>query len=207
MIYVVFIAFGKLQESIQYSNIRKYQPDYFDDLANNILESLNRLIRLLEIYLHEYVEKMECDFRLPELENLSIDHVLSFNYTDTYRKYYDREVRAKYCFIHGEAKESNVETCNLVLGIDEYLPQYRLDSDNQFVWFKKFYQRIYKGTGSEYLDWICQFEAKDNQVALRKPFIMDIHIYGHSLDVTDKDVLSKLILTDNTKTYIYNLLS
>ena len=27
--------------------------------------------------------------------------------------------------------------------------------------------------------------------------------YGHSLDVTDKDVLSKLILMKNTKTHIF----
>ena len=28
-------------------------------------------------------------------------------------------------------------------------------------------------------------------------------LYGHSLDVTDKDVLSKLILMDNTTTHIF----
>lgn len=198
-----FITFGKSPEATEFLSIRKYQPIYFDNLANKIYESLNRLIRLLEIYLHEYIEKLECDFRLPEMENLTIDHVLSFNYTDTYRKYYDRENRAEYCFIHGEAKESSVETCNLVLGIDEYLPSHRVDSDNQFVWFKKFYQRIYKGTGSEYLDWINQFEKVNREAGLSKTFYMDIYIYGHSLDVTDKDVLSKLIITENANTHIY----
>ena len=198
-----FIAFEKSPETTEVLSIKKYQPVYFDNLANKIYESLNRLIRLLEIFLYEYVEKLECNFRLPEMENLTIDHVLSFNYTDTYRKYYDREKRAEYCYIHGEAKESNVETCNLVLGIDEYLPSDRVDSDNQFVWFKKFYQRIFKRTGSEYLDWINQFEKVNREAGLSKTFYMDIYIYGHSLDVTDKDVLSKLILTENTNTYIY----
>ncbi len=174
-----------------------------DDMANSILEDLNRLTRLLEIYLHEFVEEEKRDYRLPDIEGFKFDHVLSFNYTDTYRKYYDKESNAQYCFIHGKAKESRVETCNLVLGIDEYLSNSRVDSDNQFVWFKKFYQRIFKETGSEYLDWINEFKNNNRHSGLSGPINMEIYIYGHSLDVTDKDILSRLILMDNAKTHIF----
>lgn len=180
-----------------------FEPRFFDYQAERVLESLNKLIRLLEIYLHEYVEKLDCKYRINDLDGRGIDRVLSFNYTDTYRKYYDPEGKAQYCFIHGKAKESSVETCDLVLGIDEYLPTDRIDSDNQFVWFKKFYQRIYKGTGSEYLDWINQFEDFNRKYQKAKPSEMRLTIFGHSLDVTDKDILSRLIMMENTKTDIF----
>ncbi|QUC66344.1 hypothetical protein JYE49_10795 [Aristaeella hokkaidonensis] len=38
--------------------------------------------------------------------------VISFNYTGTYRKYYDPEGKAKYCYIHGKTQNS---ICYLVL--------------------------------------------------------------------------------------------
>lgn len=31
----------------------------------------------------------------------------------------------------------------------------------------------------------------------------NVYFYGHSLDVTDKDVISKLILAKNSKTHIF----
>jgi len=180
-----------------------YEPRFFDYQAKRILESLNKLIRLLEIYLYEYVEKIDCRFRLPDIKSQNIDMVISFNYTGTYRKYYDPEGKAKYCYIHGKTQNSNLDDCNMVLGIDEYLQDSRVDLDNQFVWFKKFYQRIYKQTDSTYLDWINHFESFNETYKKGKPSHMDLYIYGHSLDVTDKDVLSRLILMDNTTTYIF----
>lgn len=180
-----------------------YAPQFFDHLAGVILEALNKTISLLEIYLHEYVEKIECHYRIKDLDSLGIDHVFSFNYTDTYKKYYDSIGEAKYCFIHGKTKEISDGTCNLVLGIDEYLPQERINSDNEFVWFKKFYQRIYKETGSEYLDWIKHVENFNKRCGKAKAASTEVYIYGHSLDVTDKDVLSKILLMENTTTTIF----
>ena len=180
-----------------------YLPQSFDDLASRVLDALNRLTRLLEIYLYECIEKSNCSLRIPEIKEIKPDYVLSFNYTDTYRKYYDPENKAQYCFIHGKTKNGSLEECDLVLGIDEYLPPERRDTDNEFVWFKKFYQRIYKETGSEYQDWINQFEDLNETYKLANPYYLDLFIYGHSLDVTDKDVLSRLIMMDNTITHIF----
>lgn len=189
------------------SDIRTHHftPLFFDYKADQIYEEMKRLTRLLEIYLHEYVQSKPRESMLPDIKDLKtkIDHVLSFNYTDTYREYYDPDGNAKYCFIHGKAKESNIETCNLVLGIDEYLSSDRKDDDNQFPWFKKFFQRIYKETGSEYIDWINA--VKISKEALKKAKLppTNIYIYGHSLDVTDKDVLVDLILMENSVTHIF----
>ena len=178
-------------------------PEFYDVLGNYLVDALNKMTHLLEIYLLEYVENIPCNTRLSDFDDKKIDYVLSFNYTNTYKNLYDIDGNAKYCFIHGKTMKGSTETCNLVLGIDEYLPLDRKDSDNQFVWFKKFYQRIYKETDSEYLDWIKRFEQ--NKVTDRNTLSdhMDIYIYGHSLDVTDKDVLSRLIMIEDSTTHIF----
>ena len=180
-------------------------PDSFKDgRVDGILADLNRLTRLLELYLVEYVETREVKKRLPEFENSLIDRVISFNYTDTYRKLYDKNGNAEYCFIHGKARgNADVNSCDLVLGINE---EQRYNSqlfDNSFVWFKKFYQRIYKGTGSEYIDWMEAFEKALQSMPKAEIPGNDLYIYGHSLDVTDKDVLEYLILAPKMTTHIY----
>ena len=182
---------------------RLYSPQTIDHYAEVVLDGLNRLIKLLQIYLYDYVEKSTCKYRLPDLGEIGVGRVLSFNYTDTFKKYYDPDGKIDYCFIHCKTQGDDFESCNLVLGIDEYLPRERRDIDNQYVWFKNFYQRIYKETGSEYLDWIHNFEHYCHQTRGASVSYLNIYIYGHSLDVTDKDVLSRLIMMENTKTHIY----
>ena len=180
-------------------------PDKFEDgRTDELLDELNRITRLLEIYLVEYVGKQKIKKRLPGMDGFT--HILSFNYTDTYQKLYDIEHRAQYCYIHGKArKTSSFEICNLVLGINEHLDQGKRDEENQFVWFKKFYQRIYKGTGSEYRNWLDDFDEMYGHVTEQYPgeFLNEIHLYGHSLDVTDKDILARMIKEKLTETIIY----
>ena len=176
-------------------------PDSFiDGRVDDLLKDLNRITRLLELYLADYVGELRIENQLPEFIKRSMTHVLSFNYTNTFRKLYDPEGKMQYCYIHGQAKrDGDVDGCSLVLGIDEYLPDERRDSDNAFVRFKKFYQRIYKVTSSEYFDWIDDYEKYLGTTRMKN----DLYIYGHSLDVTDKDVLQYLILSTNMTTYIF----
>lgn len=122
-----------------------------------LLTDLNRLTRCLEIYLSVYVEEITPKVKLPDIDKLGLHCVLSFNYTHTYERFYDidKSKKINYDYIHGETRtDSNIDNCNLILGIDEYLEGYAKDRDNEFIQFKKFYQRIYKKTGSKYVDWI-----------------------------------------------------
>ena len=173
--------------------------------APKLLDELNGLTRLLEIYLSELIEKKTVKVKLPECIEQDFTHVLNFNYTDTFKRLYDPQGELKYCYIHGKVeKDSNRERCNLVLGIDEFLDSSRRDSDNAFVWFKNFYQRIFKDTGSEYIDWLNQFKViYSRSMASRERPVNEVFFYGHSLDITDKDVISWLILEPNTETTIY----
>lgn len=54
-----------------------------DDIRDKLYYDLNRFIRALEIYLADYVEKIECNRVSPDIEKMSFDKVLSFNYTKT----------------------------------------------------------------------------------------------------------------------------
>ena len=196
---------------------------YVDNYILRLEKDLNRLIRALEIYLTEFVGKIEIQSKIKEIEELSIDRVLSFNYTDTYEKQYGQGRRVDYNYIHGVAqKDSNIKANNMVIGIDEYLEGDARDKDIAFIGFKKYYQRILKATSSNYLDWLDIIQ-EDYETAMlkadhfkgsigmehRKAKPSDfacsstLYVFGHSLDVTDGDILRKLICNDNIRTKIF----
>lgn len=167
------------------------------------MTDLNRLIRCLEIYLSDYIKIEDCQ-PLKVIQDLKIDGVISFNYTNTFEVLYERNLDKKpeYDYIHGKASlDSNVNECNMVLGIDEYLQGEQRDKDNEFIQFKKFFQRIYKGTGSRYIDWLKNFNMIFEDINNRPD--LNIYVYGHSLDFTDADIFKRLILAKHAKTYIF----
>lgn len=219
----------------------------YKDLVEILELDLNRLNRALEIYLTEYVGKMECNLRSPDIEEIAVKRLgnsgriskaISFNYTDTYEKMYlpDKKLAEKYVdYIHGKAKaENTLEDNVLVLGIDEYLPPKRKNIDTRFISFKKYYQRIYKETGCRYKEWVDAIKAdyleflrmqeiarsqkkltyssnlnttlydlEEKNLEKEKCSIHNLYIFGHSLDITDKDVLRELMLNDNVHTVIF----
>lgn len=146
------IIWGKVH--LDYKSV-KFDIDDIQKLKDRLVQDLNKITRCLEIYLAHCVN-IEKNSTLALIEELDIHNVLSFNYTDTYKKLYDKGIKSiKYHHIHGIAKEEgNVETCNMILGIDEYLDDPLKNTDNEFVEFKKFFQRIFKGTGNIYTEWI-----------------------------------------------------
>lgn len=160
-----------------------------------------------------------------------ISNVISFNYTNIYEKVYLSKYPIYYSnkvdYIHGKANTNNtIETNNMVLGIDEYLGKKKRNKQIDFIAFKKFYQRIHKGTGCKYKEWTdsikeefadYQTELEKNQTEksmmnlkaiankLKKQYLNKHHVYifGHSLDITDKDILRDLIINDNVHTTIF----
>ena len=203
-----------------------------DRYSEYLRRELDRLTRALEIYLAGFVQKIEIDGKSADIENLQPDHVLSFNYSNTYERVYGQGRKIVYDYIHGKAKlAGGVDTCDLVLGIDEYLDDDRKNKDLEFLTFKKYYQRIYKSTGNAYLDWVDQIK-KDEAEYQRKVDLAyrgeadplgsfpwaerryldpadiehpehTLYIFGHSLDMTDRDVLRLLICNDNVQTKIF----
>lgn len=200
------------------------EVEKIDKFVDKCKEDLNRLTRALEIYLCEYVEKSECITISPDIKDIHIDKVLSFNYTNTFSKIYDKSEKLEYDYIHGKADiHHSVENNNMVLGIDEYLLDERKNKDVDMIEFKKFYQRIYKETGCKYKEWVfriqqdaSQFQEEYRHVLNQltsgieaenykhyEKYIHHVYIYGHSLDDTDGDILRELILNDNVFTTIF----
>lgn len=177
-----------------------------DIIKQDLLLDLNKLIRALELYLIYYVEnkQIEVATKLDIVESLEIDNIISFNYTHTYEYLYDKD-KNSYDYIHGRANKNglNLDTCNMVLGIDEYLDSPDRNTNNIFIDFKKFYQRIFKKTGCKYREWIESINNFNLIYTKAKKQEINIFFYGHSLDITDKDIIEALIKNHSTRTTIF----
>lgn len=199
-----FFSIGRIKKSI---------PD--------LLRDLDRLTEALEIYIWDDIGNREIQYYNPDIEKMNVDKILSFNYSDTYRRLYafDRE-DIDYSYIHGKAVDhisslkiekgtqeewdlwmrETADRNNMVLGIDEYLTGDRKNKETDFIAFKKYYQRIYKKNGNEYKKWLDQI---DMNIALGKEEENKLYIFGHSLNETDGDVLRELITHPQIETIIY----
>lgn len=173
--------------------------EYFEKIIEPLEKDLNNIIRCLEIYLEECVGEINIKYRAPDIEGIKFDKVLSFNYTSIYSKIYGLNNNSiEYDYIHGISDITHKpDENNMVLGIDEYLDAEARNNEVDFITFKKYFQRIYKQTGCEYREWIEEISADDNNKK------HEIYIFGHSLDVTDKDILKELIGSWNTITTIF----
>ncbi len=224
-----------------------FQGITYKQIRDKLLSDLRKFIRLFEIYLCKYVQSIKINKISPDIEsivyskggyfdldkkhiNKTYTKVLSFNYTNIYNRMYldtcRKGLNEVVDYIHGKADINNtIENNNMVLGIDEYLPEDRKNKEIEFIAFKKYYQRIHKGTGCKYKEWLdeiirendeyedCFFQPKSsfrvNTKGVNKKGINinsprhNLYIFGHSLDITDKDILRELILTDYVYTTIY----
>lgn len=192
--------------SLKHNTRREYSVLQFSE---ELFKDLERLTEALEIYLAYVVEGHiigKVSKLIPKIQELSPDYVVSFNYTHTFQRIYDKYQKAKYCYIHGECRSFDKDSCNfekpecnLVLGIDEYLGPGDRDNNNKFVIFKKFVQRIRNHNDTSYRSWVMTFSETYNKgVTLQQRLpnkdsvINDpyyVYAYGHSLDITDKDIL------------------
>lgn len=77
----------------------------------------------------------------------------------------------------------------MVLGIDEYWEGRDKDIHTNFSVFKKFVQRIRKKTGAGIYTVLKTIENTHEVSNYETP----IYVFGHSLDKTDKDILSQLL--------------
>ncbi len=194
-----FVNISKKLKKFKKSNLDDMYTnlEIFDEYIEKMTLDLDKLIRTLEIYICEFINKIEVLQKNDDIKDINPDYVLSFNYSNTYERIYDQSNKIEYDYIHGKADiTNNVNTCNLVLGIDEYLEECDRDNKLEFLPFKKFYQRIFKSTDSSYMEWV-------DEIRQNSEYPYELYIFGHSLDKTDKDVLELLICNDNVQTKIY----
>lgn len=215
-----------------------------EKFSQDLYIELERLTRALEIYISEFVRNIAVEKESVDIKNLNPDHILSFNYSDTYERVYGKGREIEYDYMHGRADINNtIQTNNMVLGIDEYLSEELKDKDTEFIAFKKYYQRIYKKSKRLTEVWCSEIKKEAEYEKNSRKFMLEeqigyelvseesglkyswqnhellirkyeeqyntlhpkheIYIFGHSLDVTDKDVLRDLLLNDNVHTTIF----
>lgn len=157
-------------------NFYKYIKEKYDTSIKTLEKDLNELTDMLRDYLLEQdISNLTKTKDISDID-YKITHVLSFNYTDTFRQLYSDIDDDKIDFIHGSLNKNN-----LVLGINETLTE---DTENKIVdtvYFKKYFQRIYKKTDYKYIDWLDHVNFDT------------VYIHGHSLDESDKEILEKII--------------
>lgn len=170
----------------------------FEEYKSKMLDDLNNLIRCFEIYLEDCIRNIDKQLLSPDIYNLRIDCLLCFNYTDTYSRLYSCKNRnIEYDYIHGKSQICSESANNMVLGIDDYLLGEERFNNTDFIEFKKFYQRLYKKTGCVYKKWLERInKSKDDS-------IHNIYIFGHSLAMTDKDILTEFITNKKTRITIF----
>ena len=161
--------------------------------------ALDKLISHLEIYLAIVENHLDDTKKLSFISEKNIEKVISFNYTDIYTRIYKPNPSCEVQYIHGKirsGKERELRENDMVVGIEEYLSETEKSENLNFIYFKKYFQRIYKKTGTAYKTWVKAktfgFEGDSR----------DVYIVGHSLALTDKDIIKELI-ENAEKTIIY----
>ena len=209
---------------------RGYKMGMISDFRERLFSDLEKLILALEIYLVDFVETLDIQ-SLSEITNIRPDLIISFNYTKTYERLYLKDEHSyKVCHIHGVCRElqelqdknndkshsgysgynssyssnysSNYKNRdnNMVLGIDEYLLENQQTQKTDFSIFKKFVQRIRNHNNTNYISWYNEIEQNFKTEHRGNS---QVYIYGHSLDVTDKDILKRFIDSPYTEVRIY----
>lgn len=157
----------------------------FDDLCD-----------CLWLYLKDiepHCREIKSEFTYQQIENIGADAVITFNYTDTYKRYGISSENAIH--VHGSLEENNI-----VLGFDD-----DNERELQYVYFKKYMQCILKRTPilNQYNFSVKVLgEGGTNAHDYEDPIM---HFFGHSLDLTDREKLKYLFnIAARIKIYYYD---
>ena len=159
-----------------------------EKIIHELEKQLQELSDGLQIYLKCFVEKVVaelCQHSMlqPFHALMPADKVITFNYTNTYEQvYHNREV----FHIHGDLDKK------IVLGVNPDEADELDTIDISFVKFKKYYQRVLYHTDDDFQEWIT-----------RKAKAMQLVVMGHSLDVTDKDIITQVFGKAKNITILY----
>lgn len=103
-------------QKVKSDSLSKYT---WSNFVNITYHDLEHLVRCLEIYLDDCVVKMPLNQYSPDIKQLNIDFVLSFNYTAIPTDVYPSLKNVHY--LHGRAHaQYPASENNMVLGVNEY---------------------------------------------------------------------------------------
>jgi len=164
-----------------------------EKIIKKLSDELNALANALKLYLSYFVESVlseeNIDKHLQKCKSLlHNDYVVTLNYTHTFQKIY---LNNDVFHLHG-----NVDN-EIVLGINPDMYDESGSIDTSFIAFKKYYQRTMYDTDAEYIKWL----TVDSKVAGENFHLL---VMGHSLDVTDEDIIKSLFERASKITILYH---
>lgn len=223
----------------------------YKSLKKVLLKDFEKFVMALGIYLDFFISQLTPNIKQAsrELQELiaednknPMDRVLSFNYINNFKK---NDLTSEHvCFIHGAVDyvqhlkmrltenltdddreflkiENFMNRNKMIIGFDN-LQESEENFELEFVDYRKYFQRIYKGTDSSYVDWLDEYQTR-----LRKNIQMstnpenwenkfqhrleaelncstpnNVFIFGHSLDATDNKILKDIFLREHEDTKI-----
>lgn len=150
-----------------------------DEIIAELYKSLRELADILKLYLKLFVDAPATEYVSlgikPRFASLAAaGQVYSFNYTNTYELLYRPNIVDH---IHG-----NTNT-DIILGVNPDKTDEVHSIDTAFLQFKKYFQRTFYSTDNTFLKKIYM------QQKLRTLDGTNLYVVGHSLDVTDKDII------------------
>lgn len=157
--------------------------------------ALGELSFLLKEYLRIFVEQpidtlMREKLLLPNPQFQKEGRVITFNYSSVFEKVYGAK---DVIHIHGALADK------IVLGVNPNEDDDLHTVDTTFLQFKKYYQRVRFGTDISYLNFM-----EYARMSKRYDNGHTVTVVGHSLDVTDKDIIMEVFSLPNEIIILYH---
>ena len=170
---------------------------YEDKIFKMLAKQLEEFSKIFELYISNLVNKLNPIKPFPSFEKINdnIELVFTFNYSDTFQRFYANNKNDISRHLHGSAGKRNI-----VFGIsdlDESLKKYKIFD------FVKTYQKIINNTDFQFLDEkalkikklydvVTHNRLSASGIKYVQPFKYEIIIWGHSLDVSDKEYIQEI---------------
>ena len=176
----------------EYPSGSKHMVVNKDLIISCLTMMLNDVAKALKLYLDCFVnitlERINKEPKIKKCKAIAhIDHTISFNYTHTYEKIYSNN---KIYHLHGDVNKK------IILGVNPDTHDNIEEIDTSFVAFKKYYQRTLFETDYEYFELINDLNESNEDIYLT--------VMGHSLDITDKDIIMELFEHANEIYVLYH---
>lgn len=181
----------------------KYKTEYplgsgvfkcdYNSIIDELFKQLNDLVKLLELYLTSFVENAlnKCMGSnsnaisvIKQFGNNEDRIIISLNYTHTVEVIYDIQPE-RIVYVHGSVGKGN-----MVLGINSNA----VTENNYSIKFRKYYQRTMYDTDTEYNLFLFNSlrHIYNDGPKIDTADINVLNVFGHSLDVSDRDIIEAL---------------
>lgn len=190
---------------INKDNLRKYKEQYTslneDVILRKLSTQINDFKEIFSLYILEIIDQLQPKTHFKTIDKLGREFsaVFTFNYSYSFQRLYRPSLGAisKVQHLHGNAKVGNI-----VLGIDDLNDELKPYKIYDFV---KTHQKIISNTDYNFLgDMALHINNKPFSIDSRDtdkypPY--EIIIWGHSLDISDKEYIKDIFNINTTLNY------